>query len=302
MEQTTVARSVEWRGIGLHSGQPAIVVVRPAEPDTGLVFRVADGAGGEPVEIPANPEHLHSSVRATTLAAPPHARVATVEHLLAALFALGIHNAWIDVEGGEVPALDGSAAPFAVRLRRAGRRRLAASRRSIGIDSPVEIALGDRRIRIEPASALAIDYTIDFPHPAIGRQRHVVSRLDRDVFASTLAPARTFGFAAEVDRLREQGLAQGGDLSNTLVLDEAGLVNREPLRFADEFVRHKIVDLLGDLALLGGDLAARITIERGGHVLHHALVRALVERVERDRTRGVDAPSTIRRCASAQPA
>ncbi|MEZ4330925.1 MAG: UDP-3-O-acyl-N-acetylglucosamine deacetylase [Myxococcota bacterium] len=302
MEQTTVARSVEWRGTGLHSGRPALVAVRPADPDTGLVFRVAQAAGRPPIAIPAKADHVHSSTRATTLAAAGgQASVATVEHLLAALFALGIHNAWIDVEGGEVPALDGSAAPFAVRLRRAGRRRLAASRRSLAIEDPLEIALDDRWIRVEPAAALSIDYTIDFPHPAIGRQRHVVARLDRDVFGSTLAPARTFGFAAEVDRLRAQGLARGGDLANTLVLDGDGLLNREPLRFVDEFVRHKIVDLLGDLALLGGDLAARITVERGGHVLHHAMVSALVERFERDRARGVGAPPALRR-ATAQPA
>lgn len=311
MEQTTVARSVAWRGIGLHSGRPAVVTVRPADPDTGLVFRARAGDGSTPIVIPADPDHVHSTARATTLAArtrseaatspTPAACVATVEHLLAALFALGIHNAWIDVEGGEVPALDGSAAPFAAQLRHAGTRRLAATRRTIEVDAAFELVEGERWIRIEPGDALAIDYTIDFPHPAIGRQRHVLARLDRDLFESTLAPARTFGFADEVDRLRAQGLALGGDLANTIVVGPTGLLNPEPLRFEDEFVRHKIVDLLGDLALLGGELAARITVERGGHGLHHALVRALVARSARGRIRESARPA-VRRCTASQPA
>lgn len=332
MEQTTVARSVEWRGIGLHSGRPAAVTVRPADPDTGLVFRVRAGEGSELVAIPARPDHVHSTTRATTLAArvragsgaaparsprpsrpgsnggppggsdgAPLACVATVEHLLAALFAFGIHDALIDVEGGEVPALDGSASPFAARLRRAGSRRLAASRRTLEVDEPFEVVEGDRWIRIEPAESLVIDYSIEFAHPAIGRQRHVVSRLDRDVFESSLAPARTFGFAAEVDRLHALGLALGGDLTNTVVLDDTGRLNPEPLRFPDEFVRHKIVDLLGDLALLEGELNARITVERGGHGLHHALVRSLAERVSLGRTREVARPRARLR-ASGQPA
>ncbi|MFO0690500.1 MAG: UDP-3-O-acyl-N-acetylglucosamine deacetylase [Myxococcota bacterium] len=300
MQQTTIARSVEWRGLGLHSGRPAVVTVLPAAPDTGLVFLTPSEDGRGEIAIPARPAHVHSTTRATTLAArargeatpgrrgavsvPPTpaasacARVATVEHLLAALFALGIHNARIEVEGGEVPALDGSAAPFATRLRRAGIRPLAAARRELEVTGSFEVGDADRWIRVEPGDGLAIEYAIDFAHPAIGRQRFVLQDLDAERFERELAPARTFGFADEVERLRAQGLALGGDLSNTLVLGEGGLLNDGPLRWPDEFVRHKVVDLLGDLALVGSELHARITVEKGGHGLHHALVRALVER------------------------
>ncbi|MBK7947954.1 MAG: UDP-3-O-[3-hydroxymyristoyl] N-acetylglucosamine deacetylase [Deltaproteobacteria bacterium] len=300
MQQTTIARSVEWRGLGLHSGRPARVTVLPAAPDTGLVFRTPCEGGTGDVLIPARAEHVHSTTRATTLAArangestaarrgappvssaqtsPAAARVATVEHLLAALFALGIHNAEIEVEGGEVPVLDGSAAPFVTRLRRAGIRPLAAARRELEVRMAFEVGDADRWIRVEPGDGLSIEYAIEFAHPVIGRQRFVLEDLDGDRFERELAAARTFGFADEVERLRAQGLAQGGDLSNTLVLGEGGLLNEGPLRWPDEFVRHKVVDLLGDLALIGSELHARITVEKGGHGLHHALVRALVER------------------------
>lgn len=314
MQQTTIARSVEWRGLGLHSGRPAVATVLPAPPDSGLVFVTSAADGSAPIEIPARVDRVHSTSRATTLAergrgdASPSrraglpaaiasngasasvpatarasagasgARVATVEHLLAALHGLGIHNARIEVEGGEVPALDGSAAPFFARLRRAGIRPLAAARRELEAIASFEVVEGDRWIRIEPGEGLSIEYAIDFAHPAIGRQRFVLQDLDADRFERELAGARTFGFVDEVERLRASGLAQGGDLTNTLVLGEGGLLNEGPLRWPDEFVRHKVVDLLGDLSLLGADLHATITVEKGGHGLHHALVRALVER------------------------
>lgn len=285
MQQTTIARSVRWRGVGLHNGEPASVEVLPAPVDTGLVFVVPGEGGQAAVEIPARPDSVRSTTRATTLAARLAARashdgprVATVEHLLAALFALGIHNARIAVRGGEIPALDGSAAPFAARLRRAGVRSLGTSRRELEVTQALEIAQGDRRIRIAPGEGLRIDYSIDFAHPCVGRQRYALASLDPGLFESELAPARTFGFAGEVESLRAQGLARGGDCENSLVLGDSGLLNPGGLRFPDEFVRHKLVDLLGDLALLGAEIHAWITVEKGGHGLHHALVRALVER------------------------
>lgn len=301
MQQTTIARAVRWRGIGLHGGKPAVVEVQPAPVDAGLVFVVSGEAGESDLEIPALPSSVHSTARATTLAAasapsasssdaavpasagdpgaddPTRARIATVEHLLAALYALGIDAARIVVGGGEIPVLDGSAAPYALRLRRAGLRRLGAPRRSLAVVREHEIRLDDRRIRVAPCDGLSIDYTIDFDHPCIGRQRFELARLDPATFERELAPARTFGFAGEVEALRSLGLGCGGDLGNTLVLDESGLLNPDGLRFPDEFVRHKVVDLLGDLALLGTDLQARVTVERGGHGLHHALIRALLE-------------------------
>ncbi len=289
MQQTTIARAVRWRGIGLHGGKPAVVEVRPAPIDAGLVF-VVPGEGGEPdAEIPALPTSVHSTARATTLAplvrangsdpragSPARSRIATVEHLLAALYALGIHVARIVVRGGEIPVLDGSAAPFAARLHEAGRRTLGAPRRVLEVVREHEIVLEDRRIRVAPDQGLSIDYTIDFDHPCIGRQRFELARLDPAIFERELAPARTFGFEREVESLRSLGLGCGGDLANTVVLGETGLRNPGGLRFPDEFVRHKVVDLLGDLALLGADLQGRVTVERGGHGLHHALIRALL--------------------------
>lgn len=277
MHQTTIARPVRWRGVGLHSGLPVAVEVLPAAVDTGLVF-VVPGEGAEAeVTIPARADAVQSTTRATTLAAGT-CRVATVEHLLAALFALGIHNARIEVRGGEIPVLDGSAALFVTRLRRAGLRALSGTRRELEVTRELEIADGDRRIRIGPGEGLRIDYSIDFAHPSVGRQRHLLAALDPDVFEAELAPARTFGFADEVEALRAKGLARGGDYSNTLVLGDAGLLTPGGLRFPDEFVRHKLVDLLGDLALVGAGIHAQIVVEKGGHGLHHALVRALVER------------------------
>ena len=305
MQQTTIARIVRWRGVGLHSGEPASVEVLPAPVDTGLVF-VVPGAGGEAgVEIPARPDAVRSTTRATTLAARRTAtashdgpRVATVEHLLAALFALGIHNARIAVRGGEIPALDGSAAPFVARLRRAGVRSFASSRRELEVTQELEITEGDRRIRIAPGEGLRIDYSIDFAHPCVGRQRYALASLDPDLFESELAPARTFGFAGEVESLHAQGLARGGDYENSLVLGDSELMNPGGLRFPDEFVRHKLVDLLGDLALVGAEIHAQITVEKGGHGLHHALVRALVERPGLLAERVVSAAARGRRAAS----
>lgn len=305
MQQTTIARTVRWQGVGLHSGEPAFVEVRPAAAGSGLVFVVPDASDESEHEIPARPESVHSTTRATTLATSSREgapRVATVEHLLAALFVLGIHNARIVVRGGEIPALDGSAAPFVARLRRAGVRALAESRLELEVTRELEIANGDRRIRIAPGEGLWIDYAIDFAHASVGRQRHVLESLDPSRFESELAPARTFGFAAEVEALRAQGLARGGDYSNTVVLGDEGLMNPGGLRFPDEFVRHKLVDLLGDLALVGAEIHARITVEKGGHGLHHALVRALVERSDlvAHRTPRRAAPAK-RRVGAAQP-
>lgn len=305
MQQTTIARTVRWHGVGLHSGEPASVEVRPAPAGTGLVFAVTDADGAAESEIPARPDAVHSTTRATTLAASPRPdapRVATVEHLLAALFVLGIHNARIAVRGGEIPALDGSAAPFVARLRRAGARVLAEVRRELEVTRELEISNGDRWIRIAPGEGLRIDYSIDFAHPRVGRQRHVLESLDPILFESELAPARTFGFAAEVEALRAQGLARGGDYSNTVVLGDDGLLNPGGLRFPDEFVRHKLLDLLGDLALVGAEIHARITVEKGGHGLHHALVRALAEGSDLVVPRTACSPAPARRRAgAAQP-
>jgi UDP-3-O-[3-hydroxymyristoyl] N-acetylglucosamine deacetylase len=287
VQQSTIARRVACSGIGLHSGEGVEISLSPAAAGTGIVF-VSLGAaqGGGDVEIPALANAVQSTSRATTLG-PPSAsdgfdpgqtKIATVEHLLAALFALEIDNVRVEVRGPEIPAMDGSAKHFVEWIRSAGKESQDAPRRELEIVEPFEIREGDRWIRIEPADALRISYAIDFAHPCIGRQSLEISSLDGTVFERELAAARTFGFAHEVEALRNAGLALGGDFGNTVVLDESKVLNFGGLRWPDEFVRHKITDLLGDLALLGASLKAHIRVEKGGHGLHHQLVQALVER------------------------
>ena len=270
--QQTIAREGTCRGVGLHSGVPGSVLLSPAPRDHGVVF-TAQGERGA-VAIPAGIDAVESTRNATCLVRDG-ARVGTVEHLLAALAAYGIDNVRVQVDGPEVPVMDGSSRPFGEMLQRAGKRTLSAPRPVIEVLQSVEVIDADRFIRIEPASTYAIDYAIDFDHPAIGRQRIRFDSLTAEVFAEELAPARTFGFLEEVQALREAGLAQGGSLENTVVLGAEGVLNPEGLRFPDEFVRHKVVDLVGDLSLLGGWLMGRVTVRRGGHGLHRALAEAL---------------------------
>ena len=273
-EEQTIAREFSLEGLGLHSGEPSRVTLRPAPVGHGVVF-VRPGSA-PPVRIPGRVEFVTSTRNATTLAAGG-ATVSTVEHLLAALWAGGIDDVEIEIEGPEVPVLDGSARPFAAALREVGGRSSGKSQRQWTVTREIEVDLGDGRIRAEPADRLALSYAVDYSHPAIGRQEIAFDAINSEIFESELAPARTFGFLSDVEALRAAGLARGGSLENTIVLDDRGVINPEGLRFPDEFVRHKVVDLLGDLSLLGGALRARVSVERGGHSLHRALVVALHE-------------------------
>lgn len=273
-EEQTIARELSWEGVGLHTAEPARIRLRPAAPGHGIVFRCVEGATA--IRIPARVEFVVSTRNATTLAAGG-AAVATVEHLLAAFLGFGIDDVEVEVEGPEVPALDGSAKPFAEGLRKAGVRSSGRPCRHLAVTREVEIALGERRIRVEPADHFAVSYAVDYAHPSIGRQEIHFEKIDAEVFEGELAAARTFGFLADVEALRAAGLGLGGGLENTVVLDGQGVMNPDGLRFPDEFVRHKVIDLLGDLSLLGGRLRGRVSVERGGHSLHRALVDALLE-------------------------
>jgi len=285
VQQTTINRRIACQGIGLHSGAPVEIALCRAPVGSGITFiLLGEGEAGEDVEIPAVVEAIYSSSRATTLALKtdtseqistrrPH--VATVEHLLATVFALEIDNLRIEVSGSEIPVMDGSAAPFVDWLRSAGRQVQSERRPELAIEESFEIREGDRSIRVEPSDELRISYGIDFDHSCIGRQTFEILALDEKVFEHELAPARTFGFAQEVEALHEAGLALGGNLENTVVLGDEKVLNEGGLRWPDEFVRHKIVDLIGDLALLGARPKAHIRVERGGHRLHHRLVTEL---------------------------
>lgn len=256
-----------FEGVGLHSGKHARIVVSPAPPGSGIVFRVR--GHGEP--IPAAPEAVIDSNYATTLGREGF-RIQTVEHLMAAVAGLGLDNLDVEVDGPEVPAADGSARPFVTLLGAAGRSQQAALRRPIVIPWPIRVGDEQRWLEITPAPAFRISYTLVNPHPAIGRQEISVVPTERS-FAEEFAPARTYGFLRDVGTMRKNGLARGGSLENAIVLGKRAPLNG--LRFADECVRHKVLDLIGDLALLGRPVVGHVTGCNAGHALNLQLARAI---------------------------
>jgi UDP-3-O-[3-hydroxymyristoyl] N-acetylglucosamine deacetylase len=280
LRQRTIAEKVSCTGIGLHTGKPVQLSLHPARADSGIVFVRTDLH--HPIEIPASPAALSRTHLATTLGCGD-ATIDTVEHLLAALYGLGVDNIRVELDGPEVPGMDGSAASFVFLLRAAGVFHQTARRRVLRVRRPIEIRDGERWIRIEPARELRISYAIDFEHPLIGRQKLRDLVLDDGGFERELARARTFGFADQVAALWRSGRARGASLDNTVVLGGDRVLNRGGLRFPDEFVRHKALDLVGDLALLGARVQGHVRVVRGGHALHQRLVAALasVEAAER---------------------
>lgn len=281
--QQTIAEKVSCTGIGLHSGAPVQLTLLPARAGTGIVVVRSDR--GRHVEIIARAASVHSTAFATTLGEGEDT-VATVEHLLAALYGLGIDNARVVVEGPELPVMDGSAASFVYLVRSAGTFVQREPRTVLRFRKPLEVRDGERWIRIEPARDFRISYAIDFEHPAIARQELELASDDPDLFEREVAGARTFGFLREVRALWDAGLAKGGSLDNTVVLDDRQVVNPEGLRWSDEFVRHKVLDLIGDLALLGTRIQGHVRVERGGHSLHLQLVSAILANPDAWRLQG----------------
>ena len=268
--QRTVAKKVSCRGVGLHSGRPATLTLAPAPPDAGLSF-VRKDLG---VEIPARADLVVDTQLSTTLGLGG-ARVATVEHILAALTGMGIDNCRIEVEGPEVPILDGSAAPFVYLIQEAGIRTQHTGKRFLLVKRPIEIRDGDKFVRIEPAPEMSLRFTVDFNHPLCTDQTFSFVFSDR-LFAREVARARTFCFVRDIERMKAAGLARGGSLDNAVVVDEFSILNSGGLRFPDEFARHKVLDALGDLTLIGMPLIARFTAHKSGHALNQALVRRLL--------------------------
>ncbi|HEU4370200.1 MAG TPA: UDP-3-O-acyl-N-acetylglucosamine deacetylase [Methylomirabilota bacterium] len=267
MRQQTIKRPVSLEGIGLHSGKRVKVILSPAPPDSGIVFRL--GPDGQP--IPAAPESVVDSHYATTIGRNG-CRIQTVEHLMAAAAGLGIDNLAVEVDGVEVPAMDGSAKPFVALLNSAGRTAQSARRRPVSIPHPIRVGGGNRWIQIVPAPELRISYTLDNDHPAIGTQ--VLSYMPaEESFATEYAPARTYGFLKDLGVMRKHGLALGGSLDNAVVVGKRGTLNG--LRYRDEFVRHKVLDLIGDLALLGRPMLGHVIARNGGHALNFELVVAV---------------------------
>ena len=274
IKQTTLARAVSTKGHGLHTGEPARLTLRPAPAYTGYVFRRTDL---NQFEIPAAPQFVARVSYATTLMRQG-VMIATVEHLLAALSGSHIDNCIIEIDSLEVPILDGSAEPFIEMIEAAGTVQLEAPRQFLRLRKRVEVVQGTRRMSLAPADTFSISCLIEFPHPMIGTQRRDVHIVDGQ-FTRHIASARTFGFLDEVEALRNSGLIRGGSLENAIILTpEGGILNREGLRFADEFVRHKILDIMGDLALFGMPILGHVEAERTGHGVH----TALVSRVLRD--------------------
>jgi UDP-3-O-[3-hydroxymyristoyl] N-acetylglucosamine deacetylase len=271
MWQQTLAQPLTFAGIGLHLGRPVKVSIYPAAANHGLRFVRAD-LPGQP-EIPAHYSKVVDTLRATTLG-EGRATLATVEHLLAALRGAGVDNARIAVEGPEVPIMDGSAGPFSVLLAETGLRAQPWLRAYLRVQRPVELRDGDQWMRVVPGEP-RITYTIDFSHPLIRRQRFTVP-LASDDFAREIASARTFGFLKEVEYLQTNGLALGGSLDNAVVMDDAAVLNPGGFRFPDECVRHKILDMVGDLALLGLPLYGRLEVSRGSHELHCRFLQHLM--------------------------
>ena len=264
--QRTIRKQVSLEGIGLHSGKTVRLTLNPAPADAGIVFRVA---GGDP--IPAAAESVVDSHYATTIGRGG-VRIQTVEHLMAAAAGLGVDNLDIHVEGTELPAVDGSAKPFVALLMAAGRVGLHARRRPITIPYPIRVGTDSRWLVIVPADHLRISYTLDNDHPAIGTQALSWVATERS-FVEDCAPARTYGFLKDLGAIRKRGLAQGVSLDNTIGLDNGGPLNG--LRYRDEFVRHKILDLVGDLALLGRPLLGHVVGRNAGHALNYELVVAI---------------------------
>lgn len=271
IKQTTLAAPAETSGTGLHTAVPVRVRLVPAPPDTGYVFIRTDLGG---FEIPASVESVAHCSYATTLMRTG-VMLSTVEHLLAALRGGGVDNAFIEVDSLEIPIMDGSAEAFTEMIERAGIVEQPVARRALLVREQVSIEQGDRYISIEPADAYEIDCVIDFRHPLIGVQ-HFCVNVTNGTFGREIAAARTFGFTEEIEALRRANLIRGGSLDNAIVLTEDGMLNETGLRFADEFVRHKILDIIGDLALLGMPILGCVTAHKSGHILHAALMTKLL--------------------------
>ncbi len=266
--QRTLTEPISTQGIGLHSGAPVNLTFRPAPANHGIVFVRTDL--DRPVSIPALAENVVDTSLATTLGRDG-VRIGTVEHLMAALAGLGIDNIRIELDGPEVPIMDGSAAPFAYLVKTAGIRIQDEPKSFIVIRKPVTVSDGDKEATFVPASRFRVDCTIDFKHPLISDQSISFEFSDRN-FSREVARARTFGFLRDVEMLKKMGLARGGGLENAIVVDEFSILNPDGLRFPDEFARHKLLDAIGDVSLFGRPVIGALRVFKSGHALNHKLV------------------------------
>lgn len=278
IKQRTLKNVIRATGVGLHTGQKVYLTLRPAVADTGIVFRRVDL--DEPVEIPATPENVGDTTLSTTLI-KDGVRISTVEHLLSALAGLGIDNAYIDLNAPEVPIMDGSAGPFVFLIQSAGIQEQNAPKRFIRIKKPITVEDGDKWVRFEPFDGFKVSFTIDFDHPVFSNHQQTAEvDFSTTSFVKEISRARTFGFMSQIETLRANNLALGGSLDNAVVLDDYRILNEDGLRYMDEFVKHKILDSIGDLYLLGRSLIGEFSGYKSGHELNNRLLRTLLAHEE----------------------
>jgi UDP-3-O-[3-hydroxymyristoyl] N-acetylglucosamine deacetylase len=278
IHQRTLKNLIRATGVGLHTGEKVYLTLRPAAPDTGIVFRRVDLP--QPVEIRASP-YAVGDTRLSSCLEKDGVRVSTVEHLMSALAGLGVDNAYVDLTAGEVPIMDGSAGPFVFLLQSAGLEEQKKAKTFIRVLDTVEVHEGDKWVRFDPHYGFKLDLSIDFDHPVMERSRQSVSvDFSTTSYIREVSRARTFGFMQDVEAMREQGLALGGSLDNAIVMDDYRVLNMDGLRYEDEFVKHKVLDAIGDLYLLGHPLIGAFSGHKSGHALNNMLLRRLLEQVE----------------------
>ena len=274
IKQRTLKNSIKATGVGLHSGEKVYLTLRPAPVNTGIIFRRVDLE--TPMEIPARAENVGDTTLSTTLV-KDGVKISTVEHLLSAMAGMGIDNAYIDLSAPEVPIMDGSAGPFVFLLQSAGIVEQSAAKRFIRIKRNVMVEEGDKWVRFEPYEGFKVSFTIDFKHPAIeGRSQSAEMDFSSTSFVREVSRARTFGFMNQIEQLRANNLALGGSLNNAIVMDEYRVLNEDGLRYEDEFVKHKILDAIGDLYLLGSSLIGAFSGHKAGHALNNKILRELL--------------------------
>ncbi|MCU7937745.1 MAG: UDP-3-O-acyl-N-acetylglucosamine deacetylase [gamma proteobacterium symbiont of Bathyaustriella thionipta] len=274
IKQRTLKNSIKATGVGLHSGEKVYLTLRPAPVNTGIIFRRVDLE--TPMEIPARAENVGDTTLSTTLV-KDGVKISTVEHLLSAMAGMGIDNAYIDLSAPEVPIMDGSAGPFVFLLQSAGIVEQSAAKRFIRIKRNVVVEEGDKWVRFEPYEGFKVSFIIDFEHPVIqGRSQCAEMDFSSTSFVREVSRARTFGFMNQIEQLRANNLALGGSLNNAIVMDEYRVLNEDGLRYEDEFVKHKILDAIGDLYLLGSSLIGAFSGHKAGHALNNKILRELL--------------------------
>lgn len=275
IKQRTLKNVIRATGVGLHTGEKVYLTLRPAAADTGIVFRRVDL--DEPVDIPAKAQYVGDTRLSTTLV-KDGVRISTVEHLLSAFAGLGVDNAYVDVSAAEVPIMDGSAGPFVFLIQSAGVEEQNVPKRFIRVLEPIEVRDGDKLARFEPFDGFKVSFGIDFDHPAFaGDGADSTIDFSSTSFVKEVSRARTFGFLRDIEMLRENGLALGGSMENAIVVDDYRVLNEDGLRYDDEFVKHKILDAIGDLYLLGCSLIGSFTGFKSGHELNNRLLNTLIE-------------------------